>query len=635
MTGTDWSFSLRSATGFSGDAESDDNEENVGDARTSLHLSSNSRALQQIDLAAREDSAQYRSNPWSIAKVNAATRPRQPNATVKPVSERPVTKKPPQGTIVDAFKRRAQKPNTTTKSSAQANWRRTPLQKPAPISAIDASDDPVSASALPPASVAHTTTSAVDHVPIPSRSRTPRQYQETPLPSFLPNNAFLAPHSSQKTNRTQNLQFTPKPKRVQPSSTPVRPHPQHPTLNISGPPSKPPAPFGPHIIKAPTPSEAQTFIGNVTPTTSAYREDGRAVHPSQSDLHSTPVELGSKVASPHPLQNIRSSPRPRSGQPIIEDHSKFEIMSPSSSFAQARRFFEYRPPLVPAIKQPSPKSDPPAEEPPPSPPPSRPVIASPPRERIDPYDQLMSSPDSKWSTLRPPKRKNATSSGKGRSKPRDVKGGKFRLPLTMTSITPSKEPPQKKPRVVTYLPPPPPKKQKTASERPLTTEGVGTSTGRDGMPRFSQPHVPGLSPSSVSKPEDPDGRVTLSTTLGRDGPTELAHTFRPIRFERRVHPLQTRPREDPSGTLVSNKCNRSLVVPFDLSRVPIHISSGRRSMFSFGISSGWRAVVSHTEIQNTHPAVLMRGMERLLSSPGTRAGQIEPVACMYVSQLRK
>ena len=40
-------------------------------------------------------------------------------------------------------------------------------------------------------------------------------------------------------------------------------------------------------------------------------------------------------------------------------------------------------------------------------------------------------------------------------------------------------------------------------------------------------------------------------------------------------------------------------------------------MFNFGISSGWRAVVLCTEIRSTQPVALIRGMERLLSSPGT------------------
>lgn len=66
---------------------------------------------------------------------------------------------------------------------------------------------------------------------------------------------------------------------------------------------------------------------------------------------------------------------------------------------------------------------------------------------------------------------------------------------------------------------------------------------------------------------------------------------------------------------------------------PIHISSsGRRSMFNSGIFSGWRAVVSCTEIRSTHPVVSIRGMERSPSSPGIRVGT-DPVACIVTNQL--
>jgi hypothetical protein len=40
-------------------------------------------------------------------------------------------------------------------------------------------------------------------------------------------------------------------------------------------------------------------------------------------------------------------------------------------------------------------------------------------------------------------------------------------------------------------------------------------------------------------------------------------------------------------------------------------------MFNFGISSGWRAVLLCTEIQNTSPTRWIRGMERLHSPPGS------------------
>ena len=487
MTDTDWSFSLRSATGLFGDADSDDNEDHVGDAGNSSHLSSsNSQMLQQIDLAAREDSAQYKPNPWSIARVNAASRPQQPNATVKPVSEKPAVKKIPQGAIVDAFKRQAQKPKATTNSSAQVNRLQTPSQEPALDSAIDALDDSVSPPARSPTSIAHITTPAVDPVPIPSQLRIPQeQHQEAPLLSFLPEKTFPPSRSSQSTNRSSNLQFTPNIKRVQPFSSPAHSpsHPQYCIPSIYRPhaaPPQAPAYFEPHIIDThtPTPSKAHIVTSYVSPSAPVHREDGGIVRPSHSNHHPTPVKPERKTISPHPRQGTQL-PRPRFNQPIIKASPKSGIIPHSPSFAQARRFFEYDPPPVTVIKQPSPETEPPPkDEPTPSLPPSRPVIASPPRKYIDPYDQFPPSPDSEWSTLKPSTRKGAAPNGKGKSKASDIKSGKFKLPLSMGSFTP-KKPPQKKPRVITYLPPPPPKKQKTVAEPPLATRNVETCISTD------------------------------------------------------------------------------------------------------------------------------------------------------------
>lgn len=496
MTDTDWSFSLRSATGFFDEAQSDDdNEENGGDARTSSHLSSrSSQILQQIDLAAREDSAQYKPNPWSIARVNAASRSRQPNVTLKSAPVEPTSKKLPQRAIVDAFKRQAQEPKTTTNSSAQANRPQIPSQKPASASTIGASGGPVSASILSPTSIAHITTSVVDPVLIPSQLEIPQQHQRTPLPSFLHEKAFPVSHSSQPTNQSSNLQFTPSLKRVQPFSSPVRPPPlpQHCISTIPKPratPPQPPAYFEPHILKTHTPTDSKAHIvtDHLAPTASAYREGGRVVHPSHSNCHPTPVKPERKIIPPPPRQDIQLLSRSRSNQPITGIPPKSEIIPPSPSFAQAHRFFGYDPPPVATIKQLLQKSEPPPkEEPRPSP---SPVIASPPRKYIDPYDQLLSSPDSEWSTLKPPARKGAAVNSKGKLKVSDVKSGKFRLPLSMGTITPSKEPPQKKQRVVTYLPPPPPRKQKGVAEPPLVTRDAGSSTGMDVILRlFSVSH---------------------------------------------------------------------------------------------------------------------------------------------------
>jgi len=482
MTDTDWSFSLRSATGFFGDADSDDdNEESVGDARTSSHLSSsNSQILQQIDLAAREDSAHYKPNPWSIARVNAASRPRQPNATVKSVSDKPVAKKPPQGAIVDAFKKQAQKPKTTTNSSAQANRTQTLPQKPALTSAIGGLDDSVSAPARSPTPIAHITTSAVDPVPISSQPRVPQQHQRTPFPPFLSRRVFPTPRPSQPTYQSPGPHFTPNLKHVRPFLSPAPPHPlpKHYIFGTSRPratPPQDPAPFGPHILESHTPISAHLVTEHVAPVTAAYQEDGRLAHPSHSDP--TPVKPERKASSPRPRQTIQLPPRPQSNQPIMKISPGPETIRPSPSFAQARRFFEYRSPPATTVKRLSPEAKPlPKGESPPSPLPSRPHIASPPMRYIDPYDQLPPSPDSEWSTLKPPTRKT---NDKGKSKGSEVNSGKFRLPLSLGTITP-KEPPQKKARVVTYLPPPPPKKRRTVAELRLGTQDAETGICMDG-----------------------------------------------------------------------------------------------------------------------------------------------------------
>ena len=557
MTDTDWSFRLRFATGLPDDADSDDdNEGQVGGAGTSSHLSSSSsQMLQQIDLAAREDNAQYKPNPWSIARVNAASRSRQPNAAVKSVSEEPAAKKLPQGAIVDALKRQAQKPKATTDPSAQDNRLQTPLQEPVFTSATDALN-PVSALARSPASIAHITTSAVDPVPIPSQLRIPQeQHQEIPLPSFLPRKTFPASHSSQPSNRSSNLQFTPNIKRVQPFSSPVHPppHPQHCIPSISRPHATPPqAPvhFQPRTLDTytPTPSKAHIVTNNVFPLASACREDEGIVHSTHSTRHPAPAKPERRTISQHPRQDTQLTLRSPFNRPIIKPSPKSGMIPPSTSFDQTRHFFEYVPPPVTVTKQPSPESEtPPEEELHSFLPSSRSVIASPPRKYIDPYDLLPPSPDSEWSTLNRPTRKGAAPNGKGRSKASDAKSGKFRLPLSMGSLTP-KEPLQKKPRVITYLPPPPSKKQKTVAEPPVATRDVETGIDMGSVLFFFLGLTRNFSLSSVSEPKDSGERVTLSTTLGRNGSTELTHVVRPIRLERCVHPLQTRPREDPTGT---------------------------------------------------------------------------------------
>ena len=477
----DWSFSLRSATGFLDDGDSDDDiEENVvGDARTSSHLSSNSsQALQQIDLAAREDSAQYKPNPWSIARINAASRPRQPNPTLKSVSENPVARQLPRGVIVDAFKRQAQKPKTTD-SSAEANLLQTPSQKPALTSTIDAPDDPVSTPARFPTPIAHITSSTVDPVPVSSQPRTLQQHQGTLLSSPLPRKTFSASHPGPPTHQFKNPHLVPAFERLQrpPSLIPPPPRPQQcaPAISRSRPtPPQASAYFGPGILvpHTITPNKAHTVTDRVSPTN--LEDQGNkcfARPPHPKDLH-TPVNPERMVPPPphQRIQRIRLSPRPRSKQPITKASPESEIVSPSPSFAQARRSFGY--PALPGTTSERPSPEPLSREESHPTPPSRLQTASPLKKYIDPYDQLPHSPDSEWSTLKPPTRR---ADGKGKSKASGMKSGKFKLPLSLGTVTP-----QKKARVITYLPPPPPKKQKMAAEPHPGTRDARTSTRTDG-----------------------------------------------------------------------------------------------------------------------------------------------------------
>ncbi|KAJ7293139.1 hypothetical protein C8J57DRAFT_1457409 [Mycena rebaudengoi] len=99
-----WAFNLRSTT-TNLDSDSDDSAED-----TTADISEETRLLNDLDLSSREEpGVLYKPNPFSIAKINAAsrpTRPAQPLTVRRPA--KPVQKKP-QGRIVDSFKKTVEK----------------------------------------------------------------------------------------------------------------------------------------------------------------------------------------------------------------------------------------------------------------------------------------------------------------------------------------------------------------------------------------------------------------------------------------------------------------------------------------------------------------------------------------------
>lgn len=521
MTDTDWSFSLRSATRFCDASDSDgDDEKNYGDTGAPSRLSSSTSLLRQIDLAGREDSAQYKPNPWSIARINATTRTRQPNAPVSSVPKEPVAKKPPQGAIADAFMRQAQK---SAKSPAQANPPQTSSQTPTSTCVAGAFHN-LAAPASSPTTTAHIATFDVNPVSIPLQP-TREQRQSTLLPSFLPRNDSPVFHPSKSTPWPKNPCFTPSLRRVLPFSSPgPGPLSSNPQRFNPGASRQPPAlvPAPSHYMLEPqttTPNNVHLVTDYLTPTASAYRQSKSFSQAQDPE----PVKLERKAILPYPGQNTRLLPRPRSNRPIMKASLKPEKIPSSPSPAQARHFFEGGVPPVTAIKQPSPESAPPKEEPPTTSSPSRPRFISPLRKRTDAYGQLPPSPDSEWSTLKPPSRK---ANKKTKPKAPDVKSGKFRLPLSLETATLQ---PQKKARVVTYLPPPPPKK-------PRIVAGPHPRIQRSGLP--SPPPSDETAPPSSPTP-----------SVGFDS-NDVSTRYRIVRAKIR----QVR---------MSNELPYTLVTPFD------------------------------------------------------------------------
>lgn len=113
-----WSRTLRGHAYYDSDSDSDDEPPRgiessaCGSKQQSSgkqpSISEDARLIQQMDLSSRQDEAVFKANPWSIAKVNAATRPRQqPKAS--PAAHPTASKVPTKGLIVNAFKKQQER----------------------------------------------------------------------------------------------------------------------------------------------------------------------------------------------------------------------------------------------------------------------------------------------------------------------------------------------------------------------------------------------------------------------------------------------------------------------------------------------------------------------------------------------
>jgi len=120
---SDWAFNLRTLQYDASDSDSDFAEDN--DDTTSKQpvvISEDAQLLKDLDLSSRQETVEYKPNPWKIAKINAASRPLNTNVVNKVLQDEvtPVPStvpggekkrvKAPKGRIVDAFKKQAARP---------------------------------------------------------------------------------------------------------------------------------------------------------------------------------------------------------------------------------------------------------------------------------------------------------------------------------------------------------------------------------------------------------------------------------------------------------------------------------------------------------------------------------------------
>ncbi|KAJ4000082.1 hypothetical protein F5050DRAFT_701831 [Lentinula boryana] len=137
-----WSFNLRNNLESDFDSESDSDLENTS-SNTAFAIDETTQ-INDLDLSSREETVLYKPNPFSIAKINAASRARKLTASAQKSQQKPPILKPEDArvtTIIDCFRNQAKKPQliglpTITGTAIDSSGPRTPAL---PKSANDSS----------------------------------------------------------------------------------------------------------------------------------------------------------------------------------------------------------------------------------------------------------------------------------------------------------------------------------------------------------------------------------------------------------------------------------------------------------------------------------------------------------------
>ncbi|KAG1727521.1 hypothetical protein EDB19DRAFT_1750172 [Suillus lakei] len=106
-----WSFNHRTRAHNAFDSESDSESEAETNSKTNLP-SDDTRLIQELDISSRHETVEYKPNPWSIARINAASRAptkEPPGHAISEDTRQKPQPRAPRGRIVDAFKVQAER----------------------------------------------------------------------------------------------------------------------------------------------------------------------------------------------------------------------------------------------------------------------------------------------------------------------------------------------------------------------------------------------------------------------------------------------------------------------------------------------------------------------------------------------
>ncbi|KAJ3735443.1 hypothetical protein DFJ43DRAFT_1151120 [Lentinula guzmanii] len=108
-----WSFNLRNNLESDYDSESGSDFENTNTSSNTAFAFDETTQINDLDLSNREETVLYKPNPFSIAKINAASRARNFTASAQKSHQKPPISKPEDArvtTIIDCFRNQAKKP---------------------------------------------------------------------------------------------------------------------------------------------------------------------------------------------------------------------------------------------------------------------------------------------------------------------------------------------------------------------------------------------------------------------------------------------------------------------------------------------------------------------------------------------